>query len=781
MQEIKKIVDLKTYNPKEQNDAQLRDDYRIAAAWYSSIKAGQKLKWSQSQVENLTINILKEILSRGIEKFTPLGMKPASKELFMKSIKKITLPGVILVEPHAQNSIKRKKTLIIKTKPFKEITTKPVHLISKNLSYGVAKLEEPKEISFKKFHDLRRQHLITEEERLKWAKTEPSWNKEPLYSFDFKVLVEFEKPVNITRKVGTQVYQREVIQKKVELKDPKELSDEDLLEMYHFLHEAWRKKEDGKKVPEFPERTFEAIINYYVLVVQEMQRRKMEYTPIDELDEQAKPFLKSFAPVHHSGVIEGREIILKDVLGQIKSFLPYPTVAWIVGGLANWGKTKGDIDVLWKITDSFPDWFKNVLMFRFGRQFSNPDFASRVQHHFDAYRGPFTNAVEIYRMNIERVNPQGQIKEAGFEVEPKIVKMLWDEEKEGYIPDDIIYRIEKQLRAGTPEIKEQADISAKKDEVKVSRFFLPLKPTRGYKPEQRQTIENFLALFKPENFPVWSSKKYDGANHEVHKKGDTVKIYSEDGEDNTDRFPKSVEEFKKLSDKDFVLLDEVELWREGKHLPREAVVGYVHAKDEPDDSELIHNIYDIVYLEKDIHKVPFEERIKNLQKLNIKQSTFGIPDMKYRINGAPYLVSKDLKELEGHTERLRKLPGSEGNVAKFFDFIYFLDGRRSGMIKFHNSAILNGIVTEVKETKVKDIFNYTYGIDPQNYAIEDVVVVDEKTFLKVGKTFSTSIKAKKGDVIEVEYETLNLEKHETDDEEFYKVTCWSPRVMKVLE
>jgi len=260
---------------------------------------------------------------------------------------------------------------------------------------------------------------------------------------------------------------------------------------------------------------------------------------------------------------------LKEVLPKLKDFRPWPIIAWIVGGLGQWGKTKGDIDILWKFPPDMPEYFKHVLEFRVGRMFKDPEIAERLHHSYDTFHGPFTPAIPIYTLELKRINPEGKVMEELLE------KVLREKP-----------RIE--------EVLPEAEASAKEDKVKMFRFFLPLKPVRGYFPEKRQTIEMFLSLFKLEDFPVYSSKKYDGAHHIIYRDGSKVKIISEDGEENTERLPKTVEEILALPVKNFIALAEIELWEGKKHLPREAITGYLHAKEKPDDSSVVTNIYDVV-------------------------------------------------------------------------------------------------------------------------------------------------------------------------------------------
>jgi len=590
--------------------------------------------------------------------------------------------------------------------------------------------------------------------------------------------------------------------------DPAKLSDQELLALDLVLHQAWKHKRAGGTVHLGDKSwSFEDLVNLHALVRKEMSRRAFQHTIKDELDDQTQPFLKAaeeLAPVYPSGVQLGREITLSEVLPQIKSFYAHPIFAWIVGGLANWGKTMGDIDVLWWATPAIPEYLKKILEFRFGRQFKDGEIAGRVQHHLNFFQGPFTKAVPIYALKVERINPEGEVKAAGDGVVikevafmPDSVEMVWDEAARGWtIPQSWLggeagempaqkkaASIADDLRSASAEFIAQAEASAKEDVVKLFRFFIPLKPTKGHKPDEPQTVGNFLKFFKASDFPVYSSKKFDGADYVIFRDGDKVQMISEDGRDNTERFPKLADALKRLPVARFAILAEVERWEGDRHLPRETVIAYVNEAGDADDSDFVANVYDCVFFESDtanpgdIHNLPWVDRLKFLDALGFPQSTDSPPDLEVKLNRVPHYPAANIEELRTQTEKLRRLEGSEGNVVSTHDFAYNLENRPSGKVKFHNAAILRGIVTEANETKTPEVFNFFYGLDFQNMKVpsETIKSVNGKLYHEVGTTFSSALKAEPGDVIDVEFETLNITRDQKTGT--VAVTAWAPRVL----
>jgi site-specific DNA-adenine methylase len=82
------IKDINEYDPSEINTNILKDDFRIALAWWANKKIGKNVKYSFEEIENLLQLIIQELLDRGIV-FHPEKMLPSSKVVFEKVWNKI--------------------------------------------------------------------------------------------------------------------------------------------------------------------------------------------------------------------------------------------------------------------------------------------------------------------------------------------------------------------------------------------------------------------------------------------------------------------------------------------------------------------------------------------------------------------------------------------------------------------------------------------------------------------------------------------------------------------
>lgn len=355
-----------------------------------------------------------------------------------------------------------------------------------------------------------------------------------------------------------------------------------------------------------------------------------------------------------------------------------------------------------------------------------------------------------------------------------LVETAMQKDIEGpYEPLYVVYPVAWQSKQ---ERMQEADQASTDDKLTVGEFFYQPKPTRPALAEQLQSVGTLMSLYKEHAekwLPTFVQKKYDGANHQAHKSGDKVVIISEEGEDNTDRLPGMVEELKALKADKLIVPLEIEAWDGSRHLPREAVAGYLHSSGEPDDSNIVGNIYDVIYLDEDIHKKETSDRLDRLKALGVKQSTMGVPDLRYRLNAAPGIKADDLEELERAVERIRRLPGSEGIVAKQVDSPYPLKRvTPDSWIKYHNATTIRGVVYGSEKTK-SGVWVYQYGVLPGKEKPKATAKADSKEIVPVGDTFMTSRRFSEGDNILVEAETVNLTQHSDGQE----ITAWVPRVI----
>lgn len=560
----------------------------------------------------------------------------------------------------------------------------------------------------------------------------------------------------------------------------------------------------------------EDVLNQFLIVKKILSDRKafepsnsILDTDAGKFQDIADKFGEPYAEVKSSddGLDNGNpEITLEQIETGLKSFLAVSPIAWLVGGIIEQKSVKNDVDFLISLPEKQE--LERIIKFRISRSFP---FDIRDRLHFlceqKGHVGAFTDNLPLYRFLIERIPDQ------------EIVKMA-------------------EVRLRTKEsgkYKAQAEEAIEKDEVTPGEFYLPVKPVRGYLPGKEQTLGLFLDLYDTHyHYPALSSKKFDGMHLEIHKDGDKVTIFSEDGS-LLEKLHELKKEIKNLLPSKCVIEGELELWnyKIGQHLPRETVNPEVD-----DDSFYTTNVFECllfegkipkelkeeceiwdkdpeewksVYFEKytdtfgpaseevslQVHRYPSLIRFKFLEFLGIKQKTVKVPDA--GLNLVEHFRSDDRKDLEKKTEELRAFPGSEGNVVSDASVRYHLtSGKRPyQMLKFHNSFTFNAIAVRVNETKTGGIYTVDWAVpsgmktpdkekknDPQyleNPFSGDFVDIwmdpSPSEIYEGGRTFSTALKVKAGKTIKIECETLNIVRSHND----VGISAWSPRLLGAVE
>jgi len=140
-----------------------------------------------------------------------------------------------------------------------------------------------------------------------------------------------------------------------------------------------------------------------------------------------------------------------------------------------------------------------------------------------------------------------------------------------------------QLNKELEGLEESVDFAKEKNEL--------LKSLRSMK-------EKLELKEKSKNIKCYVEEKYIGKRALIHKQDSSIKLYSEEGTEITDKFKDIVSQSKLLSDSDFILDCDV-----------------VESKE-----ELIFNVWDIPYFEKDITKTPLSERKKILNSFNFTKN-----------------------------------------------------------------------------------------------------------------------------------------------------------------
>jgi len=205
------LEDIGNFDVSKLSDALLRDKMSIAMAWYCKKKRNGEMKFSFQEILKFLGNIVHETHRRGKTKFHPGKMKPCSREAFFKVAPKEyyeepKLWGMYLVKPHGKLIHSGKKTMVVKSVPYKRMDEK-LYVVSGDLCYGEIEFNEPKKIdSIEEFERLESKHRITKSERKKWCRDLHGWCAAPYHGWTIKNYKRYDKPKKVQIPKGIQVF-----------------------------------------------------------------------------------------------------------------------------------------------------------------------------------------------------------------------------------------------------------------------------------------------------------------------------------------------------------------------------------------------------------------------------------------------------------------------------------------------------------------------------------------------------------------------------------------------
>jgi hypothetical protein len=276
-------------------------------------------------------------------------------------------------------------------------------------------------------------------------------------------------------------------------------------------------------------------------------------------------------------------------------------------------------------------------------------------------------------------------------------------------------------------------------EKKITPFnqFIQIKPMHGRHKTEVYSIDSVLKVIS--QYKPWSDQldkkliveqKFDGVRLQVHKKGDKIKAWTEDGGDVTKKLPTLMESLQKVGH-DFVIEGEIELLIDDKHQHRSVTAGLIHVKNiHPDEQFIRLSAYDLLWFDgDDIHDEEFTDRYEKMKFLKNVDN----------VQVSDQIITSSQKQLTAAIKKLSAIHGSEGAMIKLPSYKYELDGTTRDMIKFKKELSLDVKIINKHPVKgSKDTVNYDCVVGKDTY---------------IGKTFNTNITSKTG-IIKVAFGDL---------------------------
>jgi len=324
--------------------------------------------------------------------------------------------------------------------------------------------------------------------------------------------------------------------------------------------------------------------------------------------------------------------------------------------------------------------------------------------------------------------------------------------------------------------KRESGIVSKEDLVELTEKRLKKEFDIKLKKLTEKLYKEFDVLLEDQRVRVAVEKKYNGFRAMIHRKGDTVKIFSDQNKDITFPFPTIVEQAKKLTPKDFILDCELVPYVNGKPMGRDYTaryIGAVKSKREIDDSNVRFFAFDILYLDKPLISLQWYERKKILDTLSWTKN----------IKEAKSYVVNNRFDLRRIVEKLSELEGSEGAIIKRFDGVYSPGKESDAWIKYRVEIPLELVVLgELPVKGSEDTVRYQLGIylkqeETKRIDPKYLTKLNNRYVLQLGNSFNTNIEANRGDILLVNVE--EIWRHKKGNK--YHYSLHKPRVRKRLD
>ena len=284
------------------------------------------------------------------------------------------------------------------------------------------------------------------------------------------------------------------------------------------------------------------------------------------------------------------------------------------------------------------------------------------------------------------------------------------------------------------------DMKKSEEEKSISDFIIPNKPMyRIFDIEDINELKGFSGDWVVQ-------EKYDGMRVQLHKFDKSVKVYSYNKKNITDKCSDIVDELKKKHFGDCILDAELILFSGEDSLHRADTIAHVF-KGKYKDAKLKCHVFDIMRHEE---QTLLDEELSN--RITTLFNNYSSHSSEYLVfpSKKDTRMADSLKDIEEYSKTIMNMPTAEGVVIKDATSTYYLGTRKNPKwIKWKKFVDLDVIVLDKKKTK-SNLYSYTVGVDigPTDEESKFIEEIDGKKYMNVGKTLNTKTSANVGDIVE---------------------------------
>ena len=288
------------------------------------------------------------------------------------------------------------------------------------------------------------------------------------------------------------------------------------------------------------------------------------------------------------------------------------------------------------------------------------------------------------------------------------------------------------------------EIKKSDEEEREQGFMIPNKPMyRIFEIEDIEELKGFTG-----NWLV--QEKFDGMRIQIHKEGKDIKIYSFNGREITDRFPKQKEILNEKHFGNCILDAEAVLYKDNEPLHRAETIAYVNGRDK---GEIKVHVFDIMKHEDDnISMSKLDDRFRILQQNFAPHSD----EYLQFPNKQDSRIADSLKQINEYAKEMMENPTSEGVVIKDLASSYVVGKKKNPKwIKWKKFVDLDLVVLDKRVNK-NGTFSYSLGTGPVNEDDDygSTEEIDGVLYINVGRALNTKKEIEKGSIVRVKVDEV---------------------------
>ena len=301
------------------------------------------------------------------------------------------------------------------------------------------------------------------------------------------------------------------------------------------------------------------------------------------------------------------------------------------------------------------------------------------------------------------------------------------------------------------ETEKEEKASIKKDETEKSEeekaltdFIVPNKPMyRIFEIEDINELKGFSGDW-------FIQEKYDGMRIQLQKIDKSIKVFSYNKKDITEKCKEIVSELSKKQFGDCILDAELILFDGEEALHRADTISHVF-QNKYKDATLKCHVFDIMrHNEQNL----LDEELSDRMTIMFNNYSMHSSDILNFPSKKDTRQADNLKDIEEYAKEIMEMPTSEGVVIKDATSTYYLGTRKNPKwIKWKKFVDLDVIVLDKSKTK-SNLYSYTLGIGPVEDEGKFIQEFQGNKYMNVGKALNTKISASIGDIIRVKVDEV---------------------------